>query len=103
MVYGFHSWDEGTVTTEPTSKEEGVKTYCCLLCGKQKNQKIEKTQSSILKPWGSNASDTNSTDTKRGCFGNLFGGCKSMFTGGAGLTFVISLAGVSLLAKKKKD
>ena len=28
-----HSFDEGTVTTEPTCTEEGVKTYTCSVCG----------------------------------------------------------------------
>ncbi|MCD7766230.1 MAG: hypothetical protein LUH53_06910, partial [Lachnospiraceae bacterium] len=38
-----HSWDEGTVTTEATCSEDGVKTYTCTVCGKTKTEKIEAT------------------------------------------------------------
>lgn len=27
-----HNWDAGTITREPTSKADGEKTYCCLVC-----------------------------------------------------------------------
>lgn len=32
-VIEAHSWDEGVVTTEPTTSVEGVKTYTCTVCG----------------------------------------------------------------------
>ena len=35
-----HVWDAGTVTKEPTKKEEGVKTYTCTVCKKTKTESI---------------------------------------------------------------
>ena len=29
---GVHTWDDGTVTTEPTCTEKGVKTFMCTVC-----------------------------------------------------------------------
>ncbi len=37
-----HVWDDGTVTTEPTETEEGVKTYTCTKCGQTKTAAIGK-------------------------------------------------------------
>ncbi|MBQ2740894.1 MAG: leucine-rich repeat domain-containing protein [Clostridia bacterium] len=31
-VTGVHTWDDGTVTTEPTCTEKGVKTFTCTVC-----------------------------------------------------------------------
>ena len=38
-----HTYDEGKVTTEPTCKEAGVKTYTCTGCGATKTETIAKT------------------------------------------------------------
>ena len=35
-----HVWDDGTVTTEPTDKAEGVKTYTCTVCGAEKTEPV---------------------------------------------------------------
>ncbi len=35
-----HTWDDGTVTKEPTCNEEGIKTYHCTHCGDTKSEKI---------------------------------------------------------------
>ena len=35
-----HEWDTGTVTTEPTLTEKGVKTYKCNRCSETKNEEI---------------------------------------------------------------
>ncbi len=35
-----HSWDEGTVTSEPTEDAEGVTTYCCSLCDAEYTEAI---------------------------------------------------------------
>ena len=35
-----HSWDEGTVTTQPSCGKEGVKTYTCSLCGETKTETV---------------------------------------------------------------
>ena len=37
-----HSWDDGTVTKEPTCSEAGVKTYSCKNCDATKTEPIEK-------------------------------------------------------------
>lgn len=37
-----HTWDEGTVTTEPTVEAEGVKTFTCTACGHTRTEAIEK-------------------------------------------------------------
>ena len=39
-----HTWDEGKVTTEPTTKAEGVKTYTCTVCGETKTEAIAKLE-----------------------------------------------------------
>ena len=37
---GEHSWDEGTVTKEPTETETGIRTYTCKNCGETKTEDI---------------------------------------------------------------
>lgn len=37
-----HTFDNGVVTTEPTEKTEGEKTYTCQVCGYEKTESIEK-------------------------------------------------------------
>ena len=39
-----HSWDSGTITTQPTEENEGVKTFSCTVCGQTKSEPIEKLQ-----------------------------------------------------------
>ena len=39
-----HRWDEGQVTTQPTTKTEGVKTYTCSVCKKTKTESIAKLE-----------------------------------------------------------
>ena len=41
--YAEHTFDEGTVTKEPTCKETGEKTYTCTVCGATKTEEIAKT------------------------------------------------------------
>ena len=40
---GEHTWDNGTVTTEPTENEPGVRTYTCTICGATKTAPIPAT------------------------------------------------------------
>lgn len=40
LAKGHHSWDEGTVTKEPTTTQEGVKTYTCTVCGASRTESI---------------------------------------------------------------
>lgn len=37
-----HTWDEGMVTTQPTSTSKGAKTYTCIHCGDTKTEDIDK-------------------------------------------------------------
>lgn len=36
-----HSWDEGSITTEPTIDSEGIKTFTCTQCGAIDTQTLE--------------------------------------------------------------
>lgn len=40
---GAHTWDNGTVTTEPTENEPGVRTFTCTVCGATKTAPIPAT------------------------------------------------------------
>ena len=37
---GNHSWDKGVVTKKPTSKDTGIKTYTCTICGATKTETL---------------------------------------------------------------
>ena len=37
---GEHDWNEGVVTTEPTTTSKGVKTFTCAICNKTKTEDI---------------------------------------------------------------
>lgn len=43
---GYHTWDEGVVTTEPTDSTEGVRTYTCTIC--------QATETEAIQPEGHN-------------------------------------------------
>ncbi len=49
---GAHTWDNGTVTTEPTATTPGVRTYTCTICGLTKEEVIPPTGSSSVCPGG---------------------------------------------------
>ena len=38
-----HSWNEGEVTTKPTCKDKGVKTFTCTVCNETKTEAIDAT------------------------------------------------------------
>ena len=40
---GKHTWDNGTVTTEPTENEPGVRTFTCDVCGATRTETIPAT------------------------------------------------------------
>lgn len=44
---GVHTWDEGTITTPATCKEEGVKTYNCTKCDAMKTEPVPKADHTI--------------------------------------------------------
>lgn len=39
-----HTWNDGEITTEPTTTTEGVKTYTCTACGYTKTETVPKTE-----------------------------------------------------------
>ena len=39
-----HTWNNGKITTEPTTTTEGVKTYTCTACGDTKTEVVPKTE-----------------------------------------------------------
>ena len=39
-----HSWDDGVVTKEATTEEEGLRTYTCTICGDTKTETIPKLE-----------------------------------------------------------
>jgi len=43
-----HSWDGGTVTTNPTYGAEGVRTHTCSVCGATKTEPVAKAKSFVL-------------------------------------------------------
>lgn len=57
-----HSFDEGTVTTEPTCTEEGVKTYTCSVCGDSYTESIPTIEHS----WGEWVTTKEATETEVG-------------------------------------
>ena len=40
---GAHTWDNGTVTTEPTETAPGVRTFTCAVCGQTRTEAIPAT------------------------------------------------------------
>ena len=40
---GAHTWDNGTVTTEPTETTPGVRTFTCAVCSQTKTEVIPAT------------------------------------------------------------
>lgn len=37
-----HSWNDGSVSVEPTTEKEGVMVYTCMVCHKEKTKQIDK-------------------------------------------------------------
>lgn len=37
-----HSWNDGSVTVEPTTEKEGTMLYVCTVCNREKTAKIDK-------------------------------------------------------------
>ena len=63
-----HTWDNGVVTKEATTKEEGKKTYTCSICGETKEEIIPV----ILKPHKGCKGLTQSIYYIMGIFGLVF-------------------------------
>ena len=45
-----HEWDEGTITVEPTTEQEGEKTFTCKICGHKRTEEIPKLEVSETDP-----------------------------------------------------
>lgn len=46
-----HKWDAGKITTEPTCKDKGVKTFTCADCGATKTEDVAKTTNHTYGKW----------------------------------------------------
>ena len=58
-----HTWDAGKITKQPTTSEEGVKTFTCTACGATKTESIAKLVSNDYQIIdGANGSHTIGTD-----------------------------------------
>lgn len=42
--YGEHDWNNGIITTEPTTSSKGEKTFTCQSCGKTKTEEVPKLE-----------------------------------------------------------
>ena len=62
---GAHTWDNGTVTTEPTETTPGVRTYTCTVCGEVKTETIPATGAHTHK-WDAGKVTTEPTATTPG-------------------------------------
>ena len=49
--FADHTWDEGEVTTEPTCKDTGVRTYTCTVCGETKTETVPVTDEHTWGEW----------------------------------------------------
>lgn len=41
LTWSFHTWDNGTVTSEPSYSKKGVKTFKCTNCGAEKTESLK--------------------------------------------------------------
>ncbi len=97
-----HEWNDGEVTTAPTTDAEGVKTYTCTECGETKTESIEKIPSTpdVGGDEGGSSDGDASTDGSASSDGET-SGCSGTVSAGFGMMLLL---GASLmLTKKKKD
>ena len=59
-----HTWDEGVVTVQPTTEQEGVKTYTCTVCQATKTESISKLPSELKVPEVSITASANGSKIK---------------------------------------
>ena len=71
-----HKWNDGAVTTEPTTEREGVKTYTCSDCGATRTESVAKLEEK--------------------------GGCSSSKSGGLALISLFICAQVGVFFKKRR-
>ena len=51
IEYADHNWDNGVVTTAPTCKDTGIKTYTCADCKATKTETLDKTDDHKYGDW----------------------------------------------------
>lgn len=59
-----HTWDEGVVTVQPTTEQEGEKTYTCTVCQATKTEIISKLPSELKVPEVSITASANGSKIK---------------------------------------
>ena len=59
-----HSYDEGTVTTQPTCEKDGVKTFACTACGHTYTEKVAATGHNYGEEIAEAAATCTATGTK---------------------------------------
>ena len=62
-----HTFDNGVVTTEPTEKTEGVKTYTCQVCGYEKTESVPKLGHIPSAEWSYDSENHWKECTNEGC------------------------------------
>ena len=100
-VYADHIWNEGVVTTQPTTEAEGVKTYTCTECGETKREALEKLKNEETSAATTEA-DTTVTFADTTANNEAYSGCGSYLGGGVGVVLLVSVLSATTLRKKKR-
>ncbi len=102
-----HGWNDGEITTQPTTEAEGVKIYTCTDCGETRTEvieklKVEETTADTTSSQTTSA-DTTSAETTAGTnAGNESkSGCESYLGGGVSVVLLVSALSAATLRKKK--
>ncbi len=51
VQYEAHKWNSGVITTAPTCKDSGIKTYSCIECGETKTEVVPATINHTWSEW----------------------------------------------------
>lgn len=62
-----HTWDAGTVTTEPTAETEGVRTFTCTICGQTRTESIGPLEHHYSTEWSKDDTHHWHACTDEGC------------------------------------
>lgn len=62
-----HTFDSGVITTEPTEKTEGVRTYTCEICGYEKTESVPKLGHIPSAKWSYDSENHWKECTNEGC------------------------------------
>ncbi len=102
-----HAFDDGVVTTQPTTENTGVKTYTCADCGETKTESIAKlptTQQPETNPeTNPESTPTTNPDDGKGCATIMpFGGSGGFGGGLAVISLAFALFAIALKLGKRK-